>query len=249
MPVFYDQLGKSVNLPSVPKRIVSLVPSQTELLFKLGLDSELVGITKFCIHPHEKVRSKIHIGGTKQLNVPLIKKIAPDLIIANKEENDKGQIEGLMTLYPVWVSDINNLSSALQMINGVGEIVSRVTEAKLLIDLIEKSFTKLHQVDDLRVAYLIWRKPYMAAGQGTFINAIQHERYPVISADDIVNAKPDILFLSSEPYPFSLKHLTEFQKMLPSTKILLVDGEMFSWYGSHLLDASAYFNSVIQSLK
>jgi ABC-type Fe3+-hydroxamate transport system substrate-binding protein len=246
-------------LPSVPKRIVSLVPSQTELLFKLGLDSELVGITKFCIHPHEKVRSKIHIGGTKQLNVPLIKKIAPDLIIANKEENDKGQIEGLMTLYPVWVSDINNLSSALQMINGVGEIVSRVTEAKLLIDLIEKSFTKLHQVDDLRVAYLIWRKPYMAAGQGTFINAmlnlcgfknvIQHERYPVISADDIVNAKPDILFLSSEPYPFSLKHLTEFQKMLPSTKILLVDGEMFSWYGSHLLDAPAYFNSVIQSLK
>jgi len=259
MPVFYDQLGRSVNLPSVPKRILSLVPSQTELLFKLGLDSEIVGITKFCLHPHEKVRSKLHIGGTKQLNIPLIKEIAPDLIIANKEENDKGQVEDLMALCPVWVSDIYDLSSALQMIIGVGEIVSRVNESKLLIDLIEESFAKLHRIDDLQVAYLIWRKPYMAAGQGTFINAmlnlcgfknvIQHERYPVISSDDIVKAKPDILFLSSEPYPFVVKHIAEFQTMLPFAEILLVDGEMFSWYGSRLLHAPAYFNSVIQSLK
>jgi ABC-type Fe3+-hydroxamate transport system substrate-binding protein len=259
MPLFYDQLKRCIELTSVPKRIVSIVPSQTELLFDLGLDCEIIGITKFCVHPHDKVKSKLHIGGTKQLNIPLINSISPDLIIANKEENDKSQVEVLMASFPVWVSAINDFDSTLQMIAGVGELVGRLNESKLLINLIEQSFSTLQCARGLRVAYLIWCKPYMAAGQGTFINAmlkacgfenvIKSKRYPAVSENEIINAGPDVVLLSSEPYPFKIKHIAEFQKMLPSAKILLVDGEMFSWYGSRLLHAPAYYNNVIQALK
>src|SRR4051812_41245010 len=119
MPVFYDQLNRAVTLTSIPKRIISLVPSQTELLFHLGLDSEIAGITKFCIYPPEKVNRVAKIGGTKQLNMQLIHELQPDLIIANKEENEKSQIEQLMTHYPVWISDINDLATAVNMINSV----------------------------------------------------------------------------------------------------------------------------------
>src|ERR1700744_4410811 len=170
MPVVYDQLNRAVNIPDYPKRIISIVPSQTELLFYLGLDDEIIGITKFCTHPHDKVLSKVKIGGTKQLNIELIKKLQPDLVIANKEENEQSQVEALMDICPVWISDIADLPGALNMIESVGEIVDRTTQARSLSQAISGEFDKLnHATLNLRIAYLIWRKPYMAAGTGTFI--------------------------------------------------------------------------------
>jgi ABC-type Fe3+-hydroxamate transport system substrate-binding protein len=260
MPVFYDQLNRAVSLASIPKRIISVVPSQTELLFHLGLDDEIIGITKFCIHPPEKVRHITKIGGTKQLNMQLIHDLQPDLIIANKEENEQSQIEELMTRYPVWISDIHDLSTAVDMINKVGEVVGKKTEANELSNNILQQFNLLNPSNkNLRIAYLIWRKPYMAAGTGTFINAMlqlcgftnacNKDRYPEVSPDDLIAAQPDVVFLSSEPYPFAQKHIVEFEKLLPNTKIILVDGEMFSWYGSRLLHAPAYFNGLINTLK
>jgi ABC-type Fe3+-hydroxamate transport system substrate-binding protein len=260
MPVFYDQLNRAVSLASIPKRIISVVPSQTELLFHLGLDDEIIGITKFCIHPPEKVRHIVKIGGTKQLNMQLIHDLQPDLIIANKEENEQSQIEELMTRYPVWISDINDLATAMDMINKVGEVVGKKTEANELSNNILQQFNLLNpSAKNLRIAYLIWRKPYMAAGTGTFINAmlqlcdftnaLNKDRYPEVSPDDLIAAHPDVVFLSSEPYPFAQKHIVEFKKLLPNTKVILVDGEMFSWYGSRLLHAPAYFNGLINTLK
>src|SRR5689334_4269975 len=102
MPLYHDQLNREVNLPSLPRRIISVVPSQTELLFYLGLDAEIIGITKFCIHPAGKCKSTTKIGGTKQLDIDKIKSLDPDLIIANKEENERGQLEELMQHFPVW---------------------------------------------------------------------------------------------------------------------------------------------------
>ena len=259
MPVFYDQMNKAVNLPATPQRIISIVPSQTELLFDLGLQEQIVGITKFCIHPADKVKLVSKIGGTKQLNMQAIHNLQPDLIIANKEENEQSQVEESMAHYPVWVSDIKDLHSALSMINKVGEITGKPTEAVNISNEIFLQFQTLQPTRMyIRVAYLIWRKPYMAAGSGTFINSmlqlcgfknvINVDRYPELTAGDLIVANPDVLLLSSEPYPFSQKHIDEFKNILPNAKILLVDGELFSWYGSRLLHAPAYFNKLINKL-
>jgi ABC-type Fe3+-hydroxamate transport system substrate-binding protein len=255
MPIFYDQLNRPVNLTGIPKRIISVVPSQTELLFNLGLTDEVIGITKFCIHPHEKFRTTEKVGGTKQLDLEKIKALHPDLIIANKEENDKAQIEALAEFFPVWISDIGNLTEAIDMIEKVGDITNCHSQAhQLSVDILRR----FNEIDiprsGLDAAYFIWRKPYMIAGKNTFIDAMlqvcglnnvfKEERYPEISEADLLKAKPQLILLSSEPYPFGEKHIAELQRILPLAAIKLVDGELFSWYGSRLLHAPAYFKQL-----
>lgn len=252
-------MGRDLYIPAIPQRIISIVPSQTELLFDLGLAEQIVGITKFCIHPADGVQSKAKIGGTKQLNIELIKSLRPDLIIANKEENDRSQVEELMQYFPVWISDINDLDEALHMINSVGEMAGKAVEANKIIQSISASFNALKPtVKQLSVAYMIWRKPYMAAGKDTYIdnmlslcglhNVIKETRYPELNARQLTELNPDVILLSSEPYPFKQKHIAEFKAILPQAKVLLVDGEMFSWYGSRLQYAVKYFTQIINML-
>jgi ABC-type Fe3+-hydroxamate transport system substrate-binding protein len=255
-----DQMGRVVTLPHPPKRIISTVPSQTELLYYLGLSNEIAGITKFCTHPHDQVVHKLKIGGTKQLNIPLIKSLKPDLIIANKEENERSQLEELMVDFPTYISDPYNLPTALQMINDIGILTLRNKEASLLSDAITDAFNTLPIYNrPLRAAYFIWRKPYMVAGKGTFIddmlehcgftNVFEQTRYPEITVEDLVNARPEVILLSSEPYPFRHKHADELAQILPNTPIELVDGELFSWYGSRLLYSPQYFITLRDNLK
>jgi len=259
MPVYYDQLQRAVNLPSTPKRIVSVVPSQTELLFYLGLDRQVIGTTKFCIHPADKFKHTEKVGGTKQLDIARIKSLQPDLIIANKEENDRDQVEALMDICPVWISDISNLDGATDMIRKVGEIVGKADEANDLAGKVSQQFDNLSLGQSgRRAAYFIWRKPYMIAGKDTFIdsmlkkcglkNAFEQSRYPEIDTEILVTANPDVIFLSSEPYPFKEKHIAEFKALVPSATIKVVDGELFSWYGSRLLHAPAYFERLVSEL-
>lgn len=252
---YIDQLDNSITLGGPPKRIVSLVPSQTELLFDLGLDAEIIGITKFCIHPAEKVQAKFKVGGTKKLNIEMIRSLNPDLIIGNKEENTREEIEMLQKEYPVWMSDISNLDDALDMITRIGEIVDRAPEAAYLRHLITGGFNDLQLLAatssiDSNVLYMIWKGPYMAAGRSTFIddvlrrigvsNAVSEPRYPALDEKTITDIKPDFVLLSSEPYPFAEKHIAEFSTLAPGTKVRIVDGEMFSWYGSRLVKAVEY---------
>lgn len=238
-----------------PIRIISAVPSQTELLFDFGLDEEIVGLTKFCIRPVGKVKQKTLIGGTKTLNLKAIHALNPDFILANKEENTREQIETLQHRYTVHVTDVNTLPDALTMIREVGAMVGKGTEAEALTNRIETTLTPLPQTTGLTVAYLIWRKPYMVAASDTFIHAMLKQagflnafagqtRYPIVSAEELKTAQPDLIFLSSEPYPFSEKHQAELQVICPSARIRLVDGEVFSWYGSRLLQASDYFRNL-----
>ena len=244
------------NTKLIPTRIISLVPSQTELLFYLGLDKEVVGITKFCIHPAEWFKTKARVGGTKKIDLEKIKQLQPDLIICNKEENEKGQVEELMKHYRVWMSDINNLQDALNMITSVGEITGTKEKARRLAKQINNRFDRLtptlsKREGAKRVGYFIWKNPYMCSGKGTFIdamlgicgftNAFENSRYPELTEDDIKSANPDIIFLSSEPFPFKEKHVEEFKILCPNAKIFVVDGEIFSWYGSRLLYAPEYF--------
>ena len=140
MSLFTDQLGRTIKLKRTPERIISVVPSQTELLFDLGLDEEVIGITKFCVHPHEWFISKQRIGGTKTLNIEKIKSLAPDLIIPNKEENDREQIEELAEISPVWVSDVNNLEDAYDMLYAIGNLTNKKETAAALVTRIRTSF-------------------------------------------------------------------------------------------------------------
>ncbi len=256
---FTDQLGRIVHLPSYPNRIVSLVPSQTELLFDLGLHDEVVGITKFCIHPHHWFRNKTRVGGTKDVHIDTIHSLRPDLVVVNKEENTREQVEVLMKRYPVWTSDVHDLETALQMIVMIGELTNRQHKAVSIAERITASFDRMQKKLDeqeaagnrLQTAYLIWKDPYMTVGGDTFIHAIlqacrfenifkDFHRYPQISISDLQSAHCELLLLSSEPYPFAEKHIEELQNYLPRTKIVLVDGQMFSWYGSRLLQAPKY---------
>ena len=257
---FVDQLNRKIVLQSFPpKRIVSLVPSQTELLFDLGLDEEVVGITKFCIHPEEWFRSKKRIGGTKQLNLSAIRALQPELVIANKEENLQQQVEELADEFPVWISDIRNLQHACDMIRLVGELVDRNQRAKEISDDVIKKFAQLDSLTENcerpRVAYLIWKDPLMTVGGDTFIHDMinragfrnifsDQNRYPATSLEELNSLRCELLLLSSEPFPFKQQHVDEMQMHLPNTNIVLVDGEMFSWYGSRLQYAPGYFTQL-----
>ena len=253
-------ITSTLHFKQPPQKIISIVPSQTELLASLGLDKEVTGITKFCVHPQEWFKTKTRVGGTKSLNIPLIKKLQPDLIIANKEENVKEQIEALAKDFNVWVTDVNNLEDALAMIKDVGELTHRTKKAGTLITRIKNEFSQLQTTNyKLQTCYLIWQKPYMTVGGDTFINdMMKHcgmqnifenkDRYPEITLEQLQLADCRLVLLSSEPYPFKQKHVDELQQLLPGKKIILVDGEMFSWYGSRLLQVPEYFKSIMKSL-
>lgn len=262
---FIDQMGNKVTIPFPPKRIISLVPSQTEFLYDLGLNDEVVGQTLFCIHPSTYHQTKPRIGGTKNLKLDLIAELKPDLIIANKEENEQKQIEYLQSHYPVWISDIQTLADAYNMMEGIGAITGKQNEADIIVKNIKQSFLGLDTLPTLAnnsnsVAYFIWRKPYMVAGNHTFINHLlerihlnnvfkyKSSRYPEVTKEELIAAKPEYIFLSSEPYPFKQKHMDELQTILPQSKILLVDGELFSWYGSRLQHSCSYFKTLLKSI-
>lgn len=259
---FTDQTGNVISLENTPRRIISLVPSQTELLYDLGLNEEVIGITKFCIHPEEWFRSKTKVGGTKQLNIARIKQLNPDLIIANKEENVKEQIGELQQHFPVWISDVNTIVSAYDMMLEVGKMINKADQALSIINAIKDEFRSLQlqtKNDKQKTIYLIWRDPYMAAGGDTFISSMMKacglinllenkERYPEIRIEDIIADQNLLILLSSEPYPFKDKHSEEIRSLGYNGNILLADGEMFSWYGSRMLKAPAYFRRLLATI-
>ena len=253
-----DQMQRTVEINSTVSRIVSLVPSQTELLVDLGLRDKLVGITKFCVHPPELRKQVQLIGGTKNVKVKLLESLNPDLIVGNKEENNQADIEALEQKLPTWMSDIFNLDNALEMIRQVGDITGTQEKASEIVSKIKTNFAGL---DGLKqqgksVLYLIWRKPYLAAGTNTFIdsmlttlgfqNAMKQNRYPEVELKEL---NPDFIFLSSEPYPFKEKHIEELENLFPGSQVLLVDGEYFSWYGSRLIEAPFYFRKLLNTIQ
>lgn len=250
-----DQLNQKIVLDAYPKRIISLVPSQSELLYDLGLKNELIGITKFCIHPSEMSQNTQRVGGTKNIDLKLIDELKPDLIIGNKEENTQSDIHELKKKYNVWMSDVNTLQEALDMIQEIGRITNKEKEATELLNQIHFNYS----ASGKKIIYLIWNNPMMCVGKNTFIdamiteggyeNVILDSRYPEISLEEIQKFQPDYLFLSTEPFPFKKEHCEDLQKKLSGVKVLLVDGEMFSWYGSRLIKSKEYFKELLSLTK
>lgn len=252
-----DQMHRAVQVPAAPQRIISLVPSQTELLYDLGLGERVVGVTKFCIHPETWFKTKHRIGGTKKVDLDKVRALKPDLIIGNKEENDRKDILALEKEFPVWMSDIRDLDGALDMVRRLGELTGTIEKAETLATRIASGFTLLQPREEPRtVAYFIWREPYMVAGHGTFINDMLKRmglvnvfdegdaRYPEITEQELAEADPEVILLSSEPYPFKETHILELNMICPGTPVHIVDGEFFSWYGSRLLRSPEYFSGL-----
>ena len=238
-------------------RVISLVPSITETLFDLGLTSDkIIGRTKFCIHPKELVKDVEIIGGTKNLTIEKIKALKPDLIIANKEENVKEQVEELMK-DKVLVTNVETLEDNYYLIKQLGHLFGKEEKAQYFNIKTYEAFDIPKPENRVRVAYLIWKDPYMTVGGDTFISRILEElgfenlfkdqkRYPEIQLEDLKAA--DLIFLSSEPFPFKEKHMMEIQKICINQKIMIVDGEAFSWYGSHLAKCGEYYRELLNNL-
>ncbi len=258
--MYTDQLDRKIHIPDSPRRIISLVPSQTELLIELGLKDRMVGVTKFCVHPDQIRKEKTIVGGTKKVNYKKIRKLNPDIILCNKEENTKEIVEALGKEYVVHVSDIFSIKDALSMIRQYGQIFKKESIANELILTIESEHTSflefMVKIPKKKVAYFIWKNPWIAVGNTTFIDHLLQinnfenvfgylNRYPEVSKEDIESfTEQDLILLSSEPYPFSEQHISEIKKINSKVKIMLVDGEYFSWYGSRMASAFSYFKTL-----
>lgn len=254
---FVDNLYEEIIINYPPHRIISLVPSITELLFNLGLNNEIVGITKYCVHPKELIKNKTVVGGVHNIDFATIKSLKPDLIIANKEENKKVEIMQLSINQNVWVSDVKNFNQALNLITNIGELTKKTETAQKISNEIIKNFinNKIKQ-KNISVAYLIWKDPYITINKNTFINDMigmcglrnvfsdKTEQYPKITLNEIKQKNPDFILLSSEPYDFNDNDAKNIKDKLPFSKIKFVDGEMFSWYGSHMLKSYRYFSGL-----
>ena len=249
-----DQTGEQISLPHAPRRIVSLGPSQTELLHDLGLEDEVVGITKFCVHPESWFRTKTRIGGTKKVEVGRLKALGPDLVIANKEENTKEDVEAIRAFCPVWTSDVVTIEDALTMIREISFLCGLEVEGRRLEMEIRESLAGIKPLN-LKAAYLIWKDPYMTAGGDTFIHHMmeaagienvfkEKSRYPEISVENIRDSGANLILLSSEPYQFKNKHIEALSTVLPEQKVLLLDGELFSWYGSRIRQFAGYIRDL-----
>lgn len=245
-------------------RIISLVPSLTEYLWALGLEEEVVGITKFCIHPKAWWQHKTRVGGTKKVNFETIATLQPTLIIANKEENTKEDIQQLQQRHAVLVTDINSLEEAYRYLLEIGQQVQREEKSLSLVSQIQTNLQSVVNIGQgSSFLYFIWNDPYFVVGPQTYIHALlthcglvnfcEIERYPnldqvLANKTSLANTQvvnPDYIFLSSEPFPFESKHLGKVQLLFPNSKIVLIDGEICSWYGSKMLEVPAYFKQLL----
>jgi len=248
---------KTLNIKH--ERIISLVPSISETLFYLGLGEKLVGITKWCKHPASEVVNKIKIGGVIGIDIGKIKELQPDLVFAVKEENDKDEINELAKITNIYVGEINNLSDAYNQIIDIGILTGVVEKSEKLVKDIKADFSELSIFNNKTCAYLVWNKPLMLVGGNTFINNVLENcglinvfndriSYPEVTIDEINESNPEIIFLCSEPFEFKEEHKEDFEKHFPNKKVLLVDGEIFTWYGSHLLKTKEYCQNVKEIL-
>jgi ABC-type Fe3+-hydroxamate transport system substrate-binding protein len=257
MTDFIDSLNRLVHIEKEPLRIISLVPSITELLFDLGLENRIAGITRFCIHPEKKTQNVPKVGGTENIDFAKIKELRPDLILCSKEENKEKEIYQLMENYPVFVSDVRSFNDAINLIYETGLITGKEIEAQKIIAKINEGFQSVNMnKKKISAVYLIWKNPYMTINGDTFISDMlktagfdnvfknKAERYPVVTIEDIAKSNPQVVLLSSEPYSFKEKDKMELMMSLQYSEIMHIDGEMFSWYGSRMIRAADYFKKL-----
>ena len=260
MSLIVDQLGRKVHISDKPQRIVSLCPSETETLASLVAPTRIAGCTLYCRYPHALVADLPKVGGTKKLDFDAISALKPDLIVAVKEENDKEQIEALAETYPLIILDPVDHQTTFESIDLLGQAVGEQSKAENIIRDLESAIEQLPKAKGQRALYLIWRKPYMAVGADTFIDAMMQSigltnaasgltgRYPALDDSAIAQAAPDIILASSEPFPFEEKHRSELLDRFPNCSVHFVDGEAFGWHGVRSLKVRKTLNELVQAI-
>ncbi|MGM8214824.1 ABC transporter substrate-binding protein [Bacillaceae bacterium W0354] len=250
--IVVDHLGRTVEYSFPPKRIISIAPGLTDTLYTLNLDKEIVGRTRYCIYPKGKVEQSETVGGTKKIHLEKIRALKPDLIFAEKEENTKEIVETLEQEFPVFVAEVQSVQDAYKMITDLGTVTDRKHQAEQLVTTIKDGFKSLPAGQNKKIGYVIWKNPYMVAGNHTYINTVFEMmgfenafkkfdgRYPEVTEKDFQNANLDYLFLATEPFPFKEEHRRNFSELLPDVNVQILDGEMF-WYGPRMIDAVEYF--------
>ena len=259
MVVRADASGVAVDLARPPRRIVSLVPSITETLCALGLADALVGITVYCVEPHAIVSGKTRIGGEKNPDLEKIRRLEPDLVIANIEENLRDHVETLRSWsIPVWVTYPRTVAEGIQLIADLGAVTSTEARAAEILGQIEPLYDRVVSAAARRppvaVFYPIWRGPYMTINRDTYIHdmlrvcgarnvfAERPERYPTVTLDEMAARRPAVILLPDEPFRFRRAHLADFAGYVdvPAVRggrIHLVDGKPFSWHGPRIAEA------------
>ena len=225
-----------------PQRIVSLVPSVSELVWWLGAGDRLVGRTRFCVQPLELASFAHDVGGTKDPNIPAIAGLAPDLVLANKEENRREDVEALRALgLRVLVTDPSSVKDALQMALQLGVVLGCEDRARQLYSEVATAITATRE-PTVGVFVPIWRTPLMAMGGDCYGSDVlrlagglnvfgDRARYPEVTVADVDEAKPDLILLPDEPYRFRADHVPEFTHIAPA---LVIDGQLLWWYGPRM---------------
>jgi len=254
-----DASGVPVDLAPSPRRIVSLVPSITETLCALGLADALIGITVYCVEPREIVGGKTRIGGEKNPDLEKIRGLAPDLVVANVEENLREHVDTLRSWsIPVWVTYPRTVVEGIQLIAELGDVTGTEARASELLGEIEPLYARVAGAADRRravdVFYPIWRGPYMTINRDTYIHDMlrvcgarnvfgdRPERYPTVTLDEVAAQRPAVILLPDEPFRFRRAHLADFESYaeVPAVRdgrIHLVDGKPFSWHGPRIAQA------------
>ncbi|MFO8055328.1 MAG: helical backbone metal receptor [Bacteroidales bacterium] len=252
---------KNTPVDEYPGKIVSLCPSITETLIKLGLKDRIAGRTDYCYRPEGETEEIPKVGGPKDIDPEKIDHIKPDLIIAIKEENNRQQIEQLQKAYMVFVFDITTYTGALDMIIRLGELTGKQQEAVTLSDQIDNAFARIPQLNTPRsFLYLVWKDPLMAAGKRTYINNLltSHgfvncldtfaQRYVTLNFEVFKKLEFELAFLPGEPYKFTAEDKKDILAFFPQTDIRLIDGEVFTWYGYRMLHSAEYIKNMIEEM-
>lgn len=241
-------------MPPPYQKIVSLVPSLTELLMDFGLKDSLAGRTRFCVEPADEIEDIPIVGGTKNPLLDKIEQVEPDLVIANKEENREEDISYLRRLTEVELTDIRSVEDAMITIHQLGDKLDVPGQATQLNHNINTLIEQRPDEKPLQTIYLIWREPWMSVGHDTYIHDVMQQwnltnatgyapRYPTLTIEEMQNLQPELILLSSEPFPFKEKHIDEITPHFPDARILTVDGSWFSWYGSRMIHSFEKLNT------
>jgi ABC-type Fe3+-hydroxamate transport system substrate-binding protein len=251
-----DALGVRHAPVTAPPRIVSLVPSITELLFALGLGDRVVGRTHYCVHPAPAVAALPSVGGTKKVKHARLRALQPTHVILNIDENLRElaarlAADGLEVIVTHPLAPEDNLP----LYRLIGGIFHRAAAERLVVEF-ERALAEVRRIawPRRRVLYLIWRKPWMGVSRNTYIArtlalvgwetlpAESESRYPVLKIERTLLDAADLILFSSEPYHFVAEDLETFARAYdcPPEKLRLIDGEMTSWYGSRAIEGLAY---------
>jgi len=261
MTVVADASGVVVTLPAPPRRIVSLIPSITEILFALGLGDAVVGCTIYCTQPPDGVSTKTRIGGEKNPKLDMIRELRPDLVVANVEENVRAHVDALRDWdIPVYVTYPRTVVEGIRLIRELGQLTGAEERGNEMTAALEAQLAeaRAHQAGrtPARVFCPIWRHPYMTINRDTYIHDMLEtcggdnvfgglpQRYPPVDLADVARERPDVILLPDEPYRFRRAHLADFSShreipALRDGRVHFIDGKLLSWYGPRIAQALA----------